>query len=397
MDLAGIPFVAWFQFLTTWDLISVARVSRELRNLVYDEADPPDGVIAITGRVPYGRYLQKIFSRVRFTLIYWFGDEDNLRGLNLVALECGSPLGDTEITTLTNVRYLTLYGPGTEITDEGLRPLQNLTYLDVQDTPAEMAITDVGLSSLTNLVSLAINSDCGPFTDHSLSVLTNLTYLKVGLDITDEGLRHLVNLTHLDLEMINESATITGNCFSSLTRITTLNIARCSRISNENLCRLTNLTALDLHETKGITDEGIASLTKLTHLDLSSTRGITGSFLRGFQHLRTLILRSETDVRDPALWGVKVQTLDLFHNDPITDEGLLSMDLGTLKTVYWRVSLITGACVTDLRERGIGIRWWQDLTRSESFAPPLRPPVGSRPPDWSDTIVGDEDFSLFGH
>ena len=411
MDLAGIPISAWTPFLTTWDLISVARVSTELRTLVHDEADPPapGGVVDITGRVPYGRYLKKIFSRVQLTLSSHALEDDEVQGLDLVALDCGFRLSDTGIATLTNLQYLTLYGYNNQITDAGLQKLQRVTYLDI-GPPSKMRITDVGLSSLRNLVSLKIekiDSDYSKLTDHGLSGLTNLIYLNVGSGFTDEGIRHLVNLVHLQL---HDNKVVTGTCFPSLTCLTTLGLGGCSGIRDENLCQLSNLTALDLFATEGITDRGIMALTRLTwlnlgrtegitddglwpltgltDLDISLTRGITGSCLQRFC-LRTLGLRGGTDVRDSALCGIKVKTLDLCNNDTITDEGLLSVDPETLKCIY-AGSLTTTSCVDELERRGVRRMWWHQSTGPFCEFP--RPPVGSRRPKKSPVA----EFALFG-
>lgn len=87
--------------------------------------------------------------------------------------------------------------------------------------------------------------------------------------ITDEGVRHLTTLTHLDLY-------------------------RNEIITDRGISPLTNLTHLDLTNNEIVTGDGISSFTNLTHLDLLNNRIINESGISSLLNLQTLYLGTNT-------------------------------------------------------------------------------------------------------
>lgn len=111
--------------------------------------------------------------------------------------------------------------------------------------------------------------------------------LKRNDNITDDTLKLLTNLTHLNLKT-NERITDNGLIF--LTKLTHLNLCQNRRIANEGISHLTSLNVLDISDSH-ITDDGIQDLTQLVVLTALGNNNITLNVIQHFSNLTTLDLR----------------------------------------------------------------------------------------------------------
>lgn len=173
------------------------------------------------------------------------------------------------LTSLTGLNIKLCY-----VKDAGLLSLQVLTSL-IKLNISYGEITESGISHLstllTNLTSLNI-SRCYHVKDTGLSyistLLTNLQELSAsGMDIKDEGISHLSNLSNLTKLNVSDCAFIKGEKFSLLTNLTSLNVYGCY-IIQENvsyISTLTNLTDLNIGSIT-VKREDIAHLSTLTNL-----------------------------------------------------------------------------------------------------------------------------------
>jgi hypothetical protein len=85
-----------------------------------------------------------------------------------------------------------------QITDDGLIELTNLTYLNIVSEKKEYKITDYGISQLTKLNSLLLANIA--ISDHTIKQLTNLTHLNLRVTnnpISFDGIKVLTRLRKL--------------------------------------------------------------------------------------------------------------------------------------------------------------------------------------------------------
>ncbi len=150
------------------------------------------------------------------------------------------------------------------------------------------------------------------------------------LSLVNDGcldLSGLPNLSDSDLKTILDKA--------SGTRITSINLSSCSKITDAGLAHLSNLTSLsllDLGYCRNITDAGLAHLSKLTLLSLLDLRGCTNITDAGLAHLSKLTLLSLLDlgwcsnITDAGLAHLvtltSLSSLNLYWCNNITDAGL---------------------------------------------------------------------------
>lgn len=125
----------------------------------------------------------------------------------------------------------------TELTDEILRCLKKLIYLDVGNG---RKITDTGLGYLTNLKFLKLPYNKN-ITDRGIEKLTRLEYLNIGhsRNITDNGLGFLVNLVSVILPCNKD---ITDNGLKYIPNIQHLNLLRNKNITDKGIEYLVSST-----------------------------------------------------------------------------------------------------------------------------------------------------------
>lgn len=133
-------------------------------------------------------------------------------------------LPDDSISSLTNLRFLTATR---RVTDEGIRPLKNLTFLDLS---LNCCVTGAGIEGLTNLTYLDASAVNG---------------------MTKEAFKSLTNLTHLDLSSVGEdciygSQAIHHFDLSPLRELRFLDLCNTGCLFDDHLKFLTNLTTLHI-------------------------------------------------------------------------------------------------------------------------------------------------------
>ena len=189
--------------------------------------------------------------------------------------------------------------------------------------------------------------------------------------ITDDDLKHLKNVKHLDLSGCR-NITDAGlkHLSENLTNLQSLNLSHCHHITDEGLKDLakylTNLTHLDLSWCIKITDEGLEILTnliKLQILNLTWCDKITDEAIKNLpQNLKSLNLSDCRKITDEGLKKLekltKLQNLDLSGCYEITDAGLkhLSEKLTKLQSLdLWAGGNITYSAKQSLRDRGVRV------------------------------------------
>lgn len=96
-----------------------------------------------------------------------------------------------------------------------------------------------------------------------------------------------------------------------------------SNITDDGIKKLTNITHLDLDFNEYITNEGISALTNLRFLDLSGNDNITNIVLKNFTKLETLILDFNSSIKRIEIDSIT--ELHLEHNYGINDQNLIGL------------------------------------------------------------------------
>ncbi len=159
--------------------------------------------------------------------------------------------------------------------------------------------------------------------------------------LTNQGLKHLLKLTLLTSLNLSECKNITNQGLehlSKLSALTSLNLSQHQNMTNlglEHLSKLTSLTSLDLTGCNEITDRGLehlSKLTSLTSLNLAHCYIITE---QGLEHLSKL---------------ASLTSLNLWACYYITDQGLEH-----LSKLTWLTSLNLGGCyiITHITDQGV--------------------------------------------
>lgn len=257
---------------------------------------------------------------------------------------------DTALMLLDKLNWLEeLYLRRCDITDTGLRSLENFTNLKILDLSGNDDFTDTGLKSLeklTNLEGLYLES-CDNITStgfRSLERLKNLKWLDLSScdGLTDSSLAslgELLNLKWLNLTN-NKYLTDTGlKSLEELTNLEVLHLGDCRNINGtgfSSLERLKNIRELDLHGLTNLTDTGLKSLedlTKLQVLNLWACVKITDTSLKSIEkleNLEVLSLRACYSVTDKGLSSLEsltsLKNVNLSDSDKITDVGIKSLE-----------------------------------------------------------------------
>jgi len=184
-----------------------------------------------------------------------------------------------DISTSGNVSF---HGQEYNLSDTGLKHLENLTNLEDINLSGNHLISDEGLKSLSQMNNLShLNLNGTKISDKGMQLISQLKKLdELNLSstkISDEGLKNLpqmYRLSHLNLS--NTKISNKGISFvSQLNGLRKLNLAR-TRISDKGIrliSQLNELRELNLSSTN-ITNEilkELSALTSLNRLDLSYT------------------------------------------------------------------------------------------------------------------------------
>jgi Leucine-rich repeat (LRR) protein len=242
--------------------------------------------------------------------------------------------GLAHLAELTQLRRLDLRS-NHRITDAGIVHLADLDRLEWLDV-SELALTDVALShlgGLSNLQTLILPARgiTGVGFEH-LADLTTLTTLRPGKSVTDEGLRHIGALRSLNSLTLSETPiTEVGlSHLSGLNELEQLDLRRTpmTAVGLRGVGELRGLKSLTLSRT-AISDEGLAYLGELAELEVLHLEGtrITDAalvHLKPLKKLRRLDLPM-TRISDEGLAHLvelpNLEYLDLGH-DAISDAGL---------------------------------------------------------------------------
>lgn len=231
----------------------------------------------------------KIFKRIKFHLmdisnideIYdhamQLQNDNHLVGISFV----NSSIQDTNrIEHFTSLKYLSV--PGSTIDDDCLIKLHNMIEFSYINSKPNR-ITDYGLSHLSNLTSL--NITCPMVTDVSVRCLTNLRKLKL-----------------FDNNMI------TGDCFTSLPYLQSLEIVEDKIIDDLHLGLATNLNRLKLLDCLFINGSALSKLINLTSLSVAPYHNIhyvhhnfNSDHLSNLTNLTRLAITEDLNILGPHL------------------------------------------------------------------------------------------------
>jgi len=147
------------------------------------------------------------------------------------------------ISKLTNLTKINLRSDK-NITDDGIKRLTNLLHINMSKN---YKITDYSLTNLTNLKSLSFEHS--NISDNSFTKLINLTMIHIGngnTNITDNGFKKLAsynNLQKLSLGCNN----ISNKAIKEFYSLTSLNVKTNINIDDNGIKNLTNLTELGIN------------------------------------------------------------------------------------------------------------------------------------------------------
>ena len=199
---------------------------------------------------------------------------------------------------LPNFTKLSLIKLNSHTLPTNLPQLTQITDLSVRN--CSFKTWEIQLPSLVNLKRLQYyRSDWNSgseIEDDDLMTLTNLTTLSIpyapGYKLGKGFLPILTNLTALD---ISDTMSFYGKGLVKLSNLTALSLLGCGYITNENISGLTNLKILSLAYTSNksqITDPALLNMTQLTQLNLfDGPRGVTHNVLKNMVLLKLLIVR----------------------------------------------------------------------------------------------------------
>lgn len=122
-------------------------------------------------------------------------------------------------------------------------------------------------------------------------IVSRLVPIKCNITFVEEGLRLIPLFKKIRFE-IEDGYHFDDNKLKQLDKyIVTLSISGLISITDEGLKHLINLTYLNIYNCRYITDEGIIPLIHMKHLQLSNCPDITNDGIIGMKSLRTLHIR----------------------------------------------------------------------------------------------------------
>lgn len=265
--------------------------------------------------------------------------------------------GETFAGKINKVPYLDVsnidmlyYDDLSQMTSDEIRRFTNLEYLWLCDN--EINVTDETLLSLTNLTDLDLTNNT-IITDNAVSKLINLTCLNIyGSNITNVGISSLHRLKALH---IDKERTISSVDIQNLTNLQQLGRNKIEKMAVseiiesfdekiEEKTRLGNLFELKLM------NNDLIKMKLLKKLKLHRNANITDEALSTATTLKTLILRDNAHISNKGIYTlINLQYLDITKNKVITDDALKK--LVNLKTLLMRKNhTITNKGVRGLTE-----------------------------------------------
>jgi internalin A len=202
---------------------------------------------------------------------------------------------------------LQILGRSKFIDESLIQKLVHLTSVDLRDCLYD--ISNDGIKGLVNLTDLHLGCQ-RKISDASISCLVNLTSLHVGGNgLISEGLTTLPKLTSLNL---SHNLVVTDEILMKLSSLTDLNLNMNFLISDMGLQALTNLKCLHLNMNHSTCDKkagrilnaGLLALTNLRKLELGDNSDITDGVISRLTFLNALDLRFNYYISEAAVRGL---------------------------------------------------------------------------------------------
>lgn len=212
----------------------------------------------------------------------------------------------------------------TDVTDQHLIQLaasKNIKNL-ILDLSSCLNITDEGVKNLVNISSLNI-SDCYKISDEGIKGLTNLRFINISgcPRLTEDAIKDLINLEGLkaiktfsvtrDLtSVLNKLTKLTSLAIGpnneiidieGLTNLQSLTLDSCRNFIGSSLKNLAQLTTFSAIYCNDITDEVIQNLTRLENLDVNFCRQLTDKAIKGLINLRSLNISECSQLTNAAI------------------------------------------------------------------------------------------------
>lgn len=181
------------------------------------------------------------------------------------------------LSELPRFKSLQFIGVNTHIYTHQLHLLTGLKSLHVQKTH----IGDEDIRDLTQLTSLEFVNES--ITNDSFCNFEYLTHLKAGIFGTNDAVKDIISLKSLILSVQDD---ITDEGLKCLTNLTHLEVN--PSITDEGLKNLNLLTSLSLNINQNITDFGIMQLSNLTYLDIGENEQVSAFSVQKLSNLKTL-------------------------------------------------------------------------------------------------------------
>ena len=281
-------------------VLPIAGVSRDFRRILIDGLSTLD----------FSRLRPGLVERItEGDIIYLLHRFPNLRAVNLTGINITINI----MHELRELRRLTTLILNTNITDEMVRELQDMTqlqHLDLGNARVTDGIADV-LRDMRQLQHLDLHGT--QVTDviaDALSKMTQLQYLNLsGTRVGDRivaALRGMTQLQHLDLGNTRVTDVI-ADALSKMTQLQYLDLGYTQVTDGiaDALSNMTRLQCLDLHNIR-VTDRiagALSNMTQLQRLDLHDTRVTDG-------------------IADALSKMGQLQHLDLHDNDTRVTDGI---------------------------------------------------------------------------
>jgi hypothetical protein len=269
------------------------------------------------------RYLQVINSNevvpgLRIIQLKELKSPQMITGIEMKPLH--SITANTVITTTTSTTSITTTINTTSTSTINEKKEEAIDWKKLVFRPPD-DMTDEGIKHLTNITNLNLHNNI-VITNEGIKHLTNIASLNLDDNevITNEGIKHLTNITSLDL---TSNGVITNEGIKHLTNISSLYLFNNVVITNEGIKHLTNITNLKLERNGFITNEGIKHLTNITSLDLKGNRVITNEGIKHLTNISSLNLYSNELITNEGIKHLtNITSLNLIYDGFITNEGI---------------------------------------------------------------------------
>ena len=169
-----------------------------------------------------------------------------------------------------------------------------------------------------HIYSMSIDYKEYEINDHNLKCFIKLDYLRItrNHNITDEGVKNLINITNLDIE----DSIITDKGIKNLINITNLHINKF--ITYKGIKQLPKLKILNIGMESYITNEQLNKLTNLNELNFCTNYDITDEGIKDLINLKILIVND--NITDEGIKNL-INITDITINFNITFEALIKL------------------------------------------------------------------------